>query len=103
MDLAKSCADNFRLIPANSAVRGALRVRAQSKIARTRADFGRFSKKCKKRWTGWWSKRDLNPRPHTHRMSREVRGLFRATQANLGHRRICSPIIRPKNITNGRE
>jgi hypothetical protein len=34
MDLAKSRADNFRLIPANSAVRGVLRVRAQSKIAR---------------------------------------------------------------------
>ena len=45
MHLAKSRADNFRLIPANSAARDVLRVRAQSKIARTRADFERFSAK----------------------------------------------------------
>jgi hypothetical protein len=32
-----------------------VKVRAQSKMARTRADFGRLSKRCKKRWTEWWS------------------------------------------------
>ena len=61
--LTKSRADNFRLIPANSAVRDVLRVHAQSQIARIRADFERFSKKCRKEWTEWWSKRDLNSRP----------------------------------------
>ena len=61
--LTKSRADNFRLIPANSAVRDVLRVHAQSQIARIRAHFERFSKKCRKEWTEWWSKRDLNSRP----------------------------------------
>src|SRR5216683_8061959 len=32
-------------------------------IARTRADFPQFSEMSDKRETGWWSRRDLNPRP----------------------------------------
>jgi hypothetical protein len=43
MDLAKSRADNFRLIPANGAVGDVLWVHAQSQIARIRADFELFS------------------------------------------------------------
>jgi hypothetical protein len=37
--------------------------RAQSKIARTCADFERFSERSENLRTGWWSRRDLNPRP----------------------------------------
>ena len=62
MDLAKSRADNFRLIPANSAARDVLWVHAQSQIARTRADFERFSEMSETRGTGWWSEMDSNPR-----------------------------------------
>jgi hypothetical protein len=42
MDPAKSAADNFGLIPANSDLRGALCVHARSQITRGRADFDRF-------------------------------------------------------------
>jgi hypothetical protein len=41
----------------------ALRVHASSQIARTRADFERFSEMSENLETGWWSKRDLNSRP----------------------------------------
>ena len=63
MDLAKSHPDRFRLIPANSAARDIPRVHVRSQIARTRADFDRFSEMCGNSRTGWWSRRDLNPRP----------------------------------------
>src|ERR1700675_4015839 len=33
------------------------------KIARTRANFARFSEVSGNRETGWWSRRDLNSRP----------------------------------------
>jgi len=46
MDLANSRADNFHLIPANSAAGDVLWIHAQSQIARTRADLERFSKQC---------------------------------------------------------
>ena len=42
--------------------RGSL-VRARSQIARTREDFERFSVMSENRESGWWSRRDLNPRP----------------------------------------
>src|SRR5579862_497894 len=41
----------------------ALWVLAHSQIARTRAEFERFSAMFEIRETGWWSRRDLNPRP----------------------------------------
>ena len=63
MDLAKSRPDRIRWILSNSAAGDALRVHARSQIARTGADFERFSKKDENRRTEWWSRRDLNPRP----------------------------------------
>jgi hypothetical protein len=51
--LAKSRADNFRLIPANIAVRDVLRVHPQSQIVRTGADLERFSEKWKDWWAAW--------------------------------------------------
>jgi hypothetical protein len=43
--------------------RGSLWVGLRRQIARTRADFPQFSEMSDKRETGWWSRRDLNPRP----------------------------------------
>jgi hypothetical protein len=43
-------------------LRASTKVRAQSKMARTRADFGRLSKRCKKRWTEWWREVNSNCR-----------------------------------------
>jgi hypothetical protein len=81
-DLGKSRPDRFCRIPALTSRRRVLRVRSQSQIARTRADFERFSEMSENLETGWWGGKDLNRRP-THRISREIRGLFRAIQANL--------------------
>jgi hypothetical protein len=54
MDLAKSRPDRFCPILPICADQGALRVRARSRIARTRADFERFSEMSENRETGWW-------------------------------------------------
>jgi len=53
----------LRQIPAIRSTYGVLRVHAGSQIARVRADFDRFSAMSEPRETGWWSRRDLNPRP----------------------------------------
>ena len=64
MDLPISPPDRFRQILRNSAAGAALRVYAQARIARARALCERFSNYYEKRRTEWWSKRDLNWRPH---------------------------------------
>jgi hypothetical protein len=64
MDLPKSMADrSCRILPIG-APGTALRVHASSQIARTRADFERFSEMSENLETGWWSRRDLNSRPN---------------------------------------
>ena len=60
MDLAKSRADRFCRISPICADGGVLRVRARSRIARTRADFARFSAASKTMETEVWSRVDLN-------------------------------------------
>ena len=60
MDLAKSCRDRFCQILAICAAGVVLRVRAQSQIARTRADFDRFSDISENLETEMWSREDLN-------------------------------------------
>ena len=63
MDLPKSRADRFCRISPIRAAGDALRVRAQSRIARARADFERFSEMSENRGTEWWSEQDLNFQP----------------------------------------
>src|ERR1019366_5738976 len=62
-DLAKSCPDRWGRFLAAGTAGGVLFVRARSRIARTRADFDRFSDISKNLETEMWSRRDLNPRP----------------------------------------
>ena len=62
-DLGKSRRERNWPIYANLAKRDALWVRARSQIARTRADFDRFSDVSEILETEMWSRRDLNPRP----------------------------------------
>jgi hypothetical protein len=54
MDLAKSRADRFYQNLAISADGDVLRFDVRSQIARTRADFERFSEMSENRETGWW-------------------------------------------------
>jgi hypothetical protein len=63
MDPAKSHRDRFRRFRAIWTPGDALRVHARSQIARTRADFDRFSEMRKNVETGWWTQQDLNLRP----------------------------------------
>ena len=49
MDLGKSCPDRFCSILGIRAAEGVLRVRTRSRIARTRADFDRFSEMSENR------------------------------------------------------
>jgi hypothetical protein len=53
-DLGKSRPDRICRDSAIHALRDALRVPARSQIARTRADFERFSEMSENRETGWW-------------------------------------------------
>jgi hypothetical protein len=97
MDLAKSRPDRFCPILAIPAVSGALRVRARSRIARTRADFDQFSDISKNLETEMWSKLDLNPGPlnrfcsdNCPRIWRDIRDEIKAAVLQ----RILSPRIR---------
>ena len=53
----------FAVFPLSAPPGAALRVHAQSQIARTRADFGRFSETSENSKTVWWSRLDLNLPP----------------------------------------
>ena len=61
-DLGKSRRERNWSDSANCRKRAALWVRGRFQIACTRADFDRFSAMSENRGTGWWSRRDLNPR-----------------------------------------
>ena len=63
MDLAKPRRDRFWQIRAICAAAGVLRVRARARIARTRADFERFSEMSETPETEVWSEQDVNFQP----------------------------------------
>src|SRR5271157_1667128 len=62
-DLAKSRPDRFWRILAIRVAQGVLRVPVRSQIARTRADFERFSEVSETLQTEVWSEQDLNFQP----------------------------------------